>query len=112
MNFSSCCHTPQTTIPLRRVLAVVRININSYIGHNTDTYIPLIVKAYLWKHWMWAQDSNFPEHDLVEACYLAVNGEKVSIFGVPVAKSKFILLQVSVMLIHSEQVLLSDSMHD
>jgi transposase len=37
--------------------------------------ITLKVKAYLRRHWTWVQDSEFPERDLIEACYLAVNGE-------------------------------------
>jgi hypothetical protein len=40
--------------------------------HITDICISPIVKAYLWRHWMCAQDTEFPERDLVEACYLAV----------------------------------------
>ena len=46
------------------------------MGHVTDISLSLVVKAYLRRHWSWAQDSEFPERNLIEACYLAVDVEK------------------------------------
>jgi len=75
MNFAFCQHIHRTIIPSRRVSAVVSRVFHRYMGSVTDVCILLLVKAYLRRHWMWAQDSAFPERDLIEACYSAVNGE-------------------------------------
>ena len=69
----SFCHlTCLISIPLSKVLVVVS---SLCLCDYCDLQHP-IVKHWLCQHWRQLQDSQYPERDLAEACFMAVTAEK------------------------------------
>jgi len=66
-----CLLTPRTSIPLRRASVAVSFSSRAYLLHLTL----LIVKKWLRRHWRQLQESDYPEQDLREACFMAVTAE-------------------------------------
>ena len=70
--------TPRITVRLNRALAVVRI---CFFFHVTNHFFLIIttnslVKAHLRRHYHRFVNSEYPEQDLVNACFEAVSPEK------------------------------------
>ena len=67
----SCLHTPPTSTPSRR--ASVAVSLSSHVYSLRLTLIT--VKKWLCRHWWQLQQSEYPEQDLREACFIAVTAE-------------------------------------